>query len=555
MSLMRLLFLFALSMASTSVVLSAEASRDYANPIMRGDWSDPGVIRVGDDFYTCRSSFGWQPGIPIAHSRDLIHWEYVGHAFTTLAGLRAGDTRGGIWGVEIGFNPNTRQFLIYAPTRENELYVFSADQPGGPYAMKKLGPDYGIDPGFFADDDGRLYLVLNRGIIYQLSRDGLTIEREVAHVDQSRYRFFEGPDIFKHAGWYYLLFSDGGTLPHQPSTISTLRARKLEGPWEADPNNPVMFSTDNGAKFQGPAHGTLIETRPGEWYLTYHAHEPEFYSLGREMLMEPVEWTADGWWRPTHGKVPSSNARAPSLPPFGVTLAQSDEFDRPDLGLQWFFSCAPDFSGRTWSLREHPGFLRIHACPGDLSTVSALPGVFQQRVIDKRFTVETGVTFDAREGREAAGLHFFHDPGMSFWLASTVTAGEKRITVGRYSGGQRSDLWSAPNPYGPALHLKIVVDGTEHATFFFGPDGRHWEQLGQTIYFGSSGGYLRNRERGDPDLGWVGRYKDPTAPAQLTAARPGGNVWTATTFGVFAVRDGATEPKAADFDFVRVSVP
>jgi xylan 1,4-beta-xylosidase len=542
----------ALALVATMAAAGETGAPTYANPIMAGDWSDPGVIRVGDDYYTCRSSFGWQPGIPIAHSRDLLHWEYIGHAFASLHVLKPGDTRGGIWGVEMGYNPNTRQFLVYAPTREGELYVFSADRPEGPYAMRRLGTNLGIDPGFFADEDGRLYLLLNKGVIYELARDGLSIAREVTHVQSSRYRFFEGPDIFRHDGWLYLLFSDGGTLPHEPSTISTLRARRIEGPWEADPGNPVMFSTDNGAKFEAPAHGTLIETQKGEWWLTYHAHEPAFYTLGREMLMERVEWTADGWWRPVGGKVPSTSATAPDLPSAPLVLQQTDEFDGPELGLQWFFSTVPDYSGRSWSLRERPGWLRVHTAAGDLGAVSALPAILQQRVVDKRFSVETKLTFAARAGHEAAGLHFFHDPGMNFWLSSTWADGERRLSVGRCNAGRREDLWSVKNSIGDTVYLKIEVDGSEHARCFYSGDGAKWTALGEPLYFGASGGHLRNGERGNPDLGWVGRYKDRTAPAELTKARPGGNVWTAATYGVFAVRDGAAEARPADFDYVRV---
>src|SRR5262245_52621931 len=94
------------------------AGASYANPIMAGDWSDPGLIRVGGDYYAVRSTFGWQPGLPIAHSRDLLHWEYIGHGFSSHPKLLPGDTRLGIWGVEMGWNPNTKQFLIYAPTRD-----------------------------------------------------------------------------------------------------------------------------------------------------------------------------------------------------------------------------------------------------------------------------------------------------------------------------------------------------------------------------------------------------------------------------------------------------
>jgi len=533
---------------------------EYSNPILSGDWSDPAVIRVGDDYYTCRSSFGWQPGIPIAHSRDLIHWRYIGHAFASHPKLAPGDTRNGVWGLEMGYNPNSGQYLIYAPTRDYEVYVYHADAPAGPYAVKSLGKDLGIDPGFFADEDGRLYLILNQGVIYELESDGLSIKAEVARFDRSHYRFFEGPDIFRKGDWYYLLFSDGGTLPHEPSTVSVLRSRSLTGPWEEDPANPVMFSTDNGAQFEGPAHGTLVQTQQDEWFVTFHAHEPAFYSLGRQMLMQPIQWTKDDWWRPLAGKVPSLRAKAPDLPAGHYALSQSDEFDAPKPGLQWFFTCAPDFTGKSWSLSEESGRLRIQTQPGDLGHLEALPGVFQQRVTGKSYRFETRVTFDARAGREAAGVHLYHDPLMNLWLVSTVRDGEKRIEVGSYNLGRRTDLWSVANPYGGTVYLRVEVDGQERAAFFFSGDGDPWQRVGEGLYFGASAHHLRNGLRGRPDLGWVGTYKDPSAPAdkpagpaisRLPARR--GNTWTATTFGVFAVRDGAPRARAADFDFFRVS--
>ena len=542
-----------------ALAAAAQAPLEYSNPIMQGDWSDPGFIRVGDDYYTCRSSFGWQPGIPIAHSRDMIHWEYIGHAFDTHPKLDPGDTRYGIWGVEMGYNPNTKQFLIFGPTRDGEVFVFNSSKPEGPYERRSLG-NLGIDPGFFADSDGRLYLVLNKAKIYELARDGLSVLRDVVQLNRQQYRYFEGPALFRHGGWYYLLYSDGGTLPGEPSTISTLRARAMAGPWESDPGNPVMFSTDNGARFQSPAHGTLIATPAGEWFVTYHAYETAYYTLGRQLLMQPIEWTADGWGRPTAGKVPTATAAGPRLAPVPLHLAQSDDFSSPKLGLQWFFTCPPDFSGKSWSLQENPGHLRIRTQPGDLGSLSALPGIFQQRMIDKRFRVETRVAFDARDGREAAGLHFFHDPAMNFWIVSTVRGGERRIEVGKYNLGRRTDLWSAPNPYGAQIHLQISVDGSERASFAFGPDGQHWVPVGDSIYFGASGHQLRGELKGDPDLGWVARYKEKGAtPAEINGAslaelpHRAGNIWTGATFGVFAVRDGAPAARPADFDSFQVT--
>ena len=54
----------------------------YHNPVQRGFFPDPSVIRVDDDYYMVNSSFTWFPAIPISHSRDLVHWEPVGHVLT-----------------------------------------------------------------------------------------------------------------------------------------------------------------------------------------------------------------------------------------------------------------------------------------------------------------------------------------------------------------------------------------------------------------------------------------------------------------------------------------
>ena len=54
----------------------------YQNPILPGFHPDPSICRVGDDFYLVTSSFEYFPGLPIYHSRDLVHWEQIGHCLT-----------------------------------------------------------------------------------------------------------------------------------------------------------------------------------------------------------------------------------------------------------------------------------------------------------------------------------------------------------------------------------------------------------------------------------------------------------------------------------------
>ena len=43
----------------------------YINPIIDADYSDPDVVRVGDDYYMTASSFCDIPGLPVLHSKDL----------------------------------------------------------------------------------------------------------------------------------------------------------------------------------------------------------------------------------------------------------------------------------------------------------------------------------------------------------------------------------------------------------------------------------------------------------------------------------------------------
>ena len=159
------------------------------------------------------------------------------------------------------------------------------------------------------------------------------------------------------------------------------------------------------------------------------------------------------------------------------------------------------FHRLSWSLTERPGFLRIKTRPGDISSLESLPNVFLQRVINKHFEFTTRVSFDARYGREAAGLHMYHDPQMNLWLVTTVRGAEKTIEVGKYNNGERNDLHVTANPIGNTVHLRIKVDGTEHATLYYSPDEIAWQQLGGTIYFGDSGRDLRDGQKGDPDLG------------------------------------------------------
>src|SRR5258708_778550 len=49
----------------------------YRNPVIPGFHPDPSLCRVGDDYYLVTSTFEYFPGVPIFHSRDLVHWRQM----------------------------------------------------------------------------------------------------------------------------------------------------------------------------------------------------------------------------------------------------------------------------------------------------------------------------------------------------------------------------------------------------------------------------------------------------------------------------------------------
>src|SRR3954471_13971708 len=51
--------------------------KTFVNPVLPGDHPDPTLLKVGNDFYHCGSSFHFTPYLPIYHSKDLVHWEVI----------------------------------------------------------------------------------------------------------------------------------------------------------------------------------------------------------------------------------------------------------------------------------------------------------------------------------------------------------------------------------------------------------------------------------------------------------------------------------------------
>lgn len=53
----------------------------YTNPLMYDEFSDPDILRVGDDYYLCGTTMHTVPGLVILHSKDLVNWENISYCF------------------------------------------------------------------------------------------------------------------------------------------------------------------------------------------------------------------------------------------------------------------------------------------------------------------------------------------------------------------------------------------------------------------------------------------------------------------------------------------
>jgi len=428
-------------------------------------------------------------------------------------------------------------FMIYATYNgTNGFLVFESATPEGPYAsVPGALVVEGYDPGVFVDDDGRVYLVSSAGKIVELGADGKT----VINPSVSTYAGWnEGPELFKRGAYYYVTWSSNGTERGANGIVNSARATSLAGPWVPDPTNPVMQNLNNGTDpdhpFEGPQHSELTETQNGEWFVTFHTWESRYGTLARNMCLEPVIWTDDGWWRPKNGKKPSLTNDGPNLPFTPYEIQRSDDFSSTTLGAQWFFHTTPDWSGGSWSLSDNPGFLRIKTRDYDVNVFPAYKGAPLQRVDLKRFSAETAVTFDAQSGNEAAGLILHSTVAFNVMLSLTRTDSGKVIELASYTNaenridgarGARNTIATVPFE-GTTAHLKVSVDGMENAAFSFSTDGCTWKPVGAPVSVGLDGAV---------DLSW-----------RLQA-------WTGATIGLFAVKNGATADNYADFDSFTVA--
>jgi xylan 1,4-beta-xylosidase len=489
------------------------------NPVLPGFFPDPSIVRVGEDYYLANSTFEWFPGVPIHYSRDLRNWRLIGHALTRTSQL---DLRGigdsaGVWAPSLSHHDG-KFWLIYTnirtagmgrPFKDIGIYLTTADDILGPWSDPVELNSIGFDPSLFHDDDGRKWLV---NMVWDFRKDHYRFAGIVAQeydpaarklvgtatkILEKKNILTEGPNLYKHGGWYYLMMAEGGTGWNHG--ISMARSRSVLGPYELDPEPSVMTTRDDASiPLQKAGHGELVGTPSGEWYLAHLASRPvgdipvqrqiggpenRRCILGRETCIQKVVWSSDGWLRLAHGgHHPLTEAPAP----VGVTehcwpaLPERDDFDREQLGPEWSALRVP-IEGAWASLSVRPGWLRLRGR-------DSLFSLFRQSLVARRLqrtraVVETCLEFAPADFTKMAGLVVYYDTRQHYYLR--VTRHEERGVIlgivltddGTYDEIAGSELDA--NGW-PRFFLRAEIDA-DTLVFSASPDAKEWVRVGPSL--------------------------------------------------------------------------
>ena len=520
----------------TSALLLSCSSRDgqgvvltYTNPVLHTDYSDPDVVRAGDDYYMVASSFNCVPGLPVLHSRDLVSWELKGYALERLqpeeyfSSVRHG---GGVWAPCIRIH--NREFYIFYPDPDHGIFMVKATDPAGPWSepvtvMRGKGL---IDPSPLWDGDGKAYLVYafagsRAGVksvlmVTRMSNDGTTAYGDPVmvfdgHDDDPT---VEGPKFYNRNGWYYI-FAPAGGVTYGWQLV--LRSRNIFGPYEKK-----IVLHQGATTVNGPHQGAWVTTRKGEdWF--FHFQDKGAY--GRIVHLQPMKWVDD--WPVIGEDIDGDGIGEPvtlhPMPDVGrkwpaAAMPANDEFDGNTKGLQWQWHANPSM---TWGYpSEAYGVYRLNCIPraDSIRNLWDVPNLFMQKLPAEEFSATASVKCILRFNGEETGMVVM---GRDYQYISLKRSEDKLwLRVVRCTGADK----------GAAEEVLFTQEVTDSEILF----GVRVEP-GAVCRFSYGIGGVAMTEAGEP-----------------FTAREG--VWIGAKIGFFALRDGVTNDAGyAGIDWFRIN--
>ena len=487
---------------------------NYKNPVLYADYSDPDVVRHGDDFYLVSSSFHVAPGLPVLHSRDLVNWTIVNHVFRDQVpadSFRIPQHGNGVWAPSIRFHDG--EFYVFYGDPDYGIYMCKTKDPLGmwePVVLVREAKGW-IDPCPLWDEDGNAYLVhafagSRSGmksvlVVHRMAPDGTRLLDDGVLVfdGHAHHPTIEGPKFYKRNGYYYI-FAPAGGVSTGWQTI--LRSKQVYGPYE---EKIVLHQGDT--EINGPHQGGWVELENGEsWFL----HFQDKGAYGRIVHLQPVNRTDD--WPlmgvDTNGDgigEPVATYRKPSVgtvPEISVPQT-SDEFNGTEAGLQWQWNANPRAE---WNFPGGPlGYMRMYCMllPEDHVNLWTTPHLMLQKFPAPEFTVTTRMKFTAHLDGDLAGLTVM---GMDY-SSIAVSREDGALQVGHYlcrnamQGGKEQLVESHP-VQSAEIWLRVTVKEGAECAFSFSTDGKEFNEM-KTSFRAREGRWIGAR---------VGLYACSTAP-------------------------------------------
>lgn len=400
------------SLKKTEVIWRADqGDGTYRNPILYTDYSDPDVIRVGEDYFMVASSFCNTPAVPVLHSKDLVNWKVISYAMEQLPFDYYDRPRHGCgaWAPAIRFHEGV--YYIFIPMPDEGIFMVKSRDPfagwDAPVCVRKVTG--WIDPCPFWDDDGRAYMVT----AFARSRIGFKSMLHLSPIEpdctgvlgDGRHIFdgsetqptIEGPKLYKRNGYYYIFAPAGGV---KTGWQTVLRAKNIWGPYE----ERIVMHQGN-SPVNGPHQGAWIDTPSGEdWFI----HFQDVGNAGRIIHLQPVRWEDDwpvigvnadenGCGEPVmHYRKPAVGGVYPSCEPDA-----SDYFDKDVLGLQWQWNANHK---KEWYALGKDG-LRLYAQPVEKEVQACdISNLLLQKWPAPAFSVTADLYLDHMEEGDVCGM-------------------------------------------------------------------------------------------------------------------------------------------------------
>lgn len=488
----------------------------FTNPILPGFYPDPSICRVNDDYYLVTSTFAYFPGVPIFHSRDLIHWEQIGNILDrdSQLPLAGADVSQGIFAPTLRYHDGTFYMITTNVSSALGNFFVTATDPAGPWSDPYPLGSEGIDPSLFFDDDGTCwycgtkprregarYFGDNEIYIQKLDLETkqLTGESYPAwHGALRQVEWPEGPHIYKKDGWYYLLISEAGTAHHH--AVSVARSKSLAEPFEGCKGNPILTHRHLGFHYPivNVGHPDIVQTPNGEWWMVLLASRPYggyCRNLGRETFLVPFSWE-DGWPVINPGKgIVEAAGPAPALP-LAITrdVPAREDFDGDSLPLHMMYLRNP--VAENYSLTTNKGFLSLR-CAGDTISSDGAPSYVCLRQRHFSFRFETALDFAPADADEQAGIVILQNTSYHYTCLAGTDGSTTVVTVVKTENGESEvagkTILDAPCH---SLLLRLDADGQDLSFSLSEGDGKYTtiaEKLdGRILCTDAAGGFVGN---------------------------------------------------------------